>query len=85
MVYNYVCKKCRKKIDIEIPMGQDLPKEKECACGGKATHDFKSQVLSQGQIIPGYMRATDVLYNGSQPGGDTRNKIKKSEAIESIE
>lgn len=61
MLYAYVCNTCNKTFEIDIPMGNDLPKELECLdreCNGIMKHDFASQVKSQSIDIPPHMQAT---------------------------
>jgi len=52
MIYHYKCEKCKKKVDVDIPMGQDLPKDLKCECNGLLRHDFVSQIKTQSLEIP---------------------------------
>mgnify|MGYP000914154299 CR=1 FL=1 len=60
MIYNFICPVCHKHTDIEIPMGNDLPKDKVCEfCHtGILYHNFSDKVKSLTIDIPQHMMAT---------------------------
>lgn len=65
MVYIYKCDKCAESGTIDIPLGQDLPKELPCEkCGGVMKHDLvgKLKEASHSIIIPESFKATSKMY-----------------------
>jgi len=76
MIYNYTCLKCKKKKEIDIPMGQNLPDNVACECGGLLKHDFAGQVKTQAIDIPHSFRATSIYA--------PRIKYKKDAITESL-
>ncbi len=79
MTYHYICDKCKKVTDIEVPMGNDLPKGVHCEkCSeGILKHDFMNQVKSQVVEIPHSFRAISPY--------SPRIKYKKDATMESLE
>lgn len=61
MTYTYKCSTCKKTLDIELPMGEDLPKTVLCPKCETETmkHDFLAQMNSQSIKIPYWFKATN--------------------------
>lgn len=61
MTYTYKCTTCKKTIDIELPMGDELPKLVVCPKCNTETmkHDFLSQMNSQSIKVPYWFKATN--------------------------
>ena len=61
MIYHYRCSKCKKTKEVELPMGEDLPKSLLCDKCNEETmkHDFMSQINSQSIKIPYWFKATN--------------------------
>lgn len=81
MVYDYVCNECSAIMNIELPIGSDLPKEVSCnRCGGTCKHDFLSQAQSLNSIVPEHMKATSRIYTDNFHKG-----YKKDASVEAME
>ena len=61
MIYTYKCSHCKSKKDLDIPMGEDLPKTILCEKCKTETmkHDFMSQINSQAITVPYWFKATN--------------------------
>lgn len=78
MLYRYLCPNCHKSKGVEVPLGNDLPKDVTCPqCGNTMKHDFCGQVRSQATILPLGFQAVNRL--GIQ---DTSKLYRKDASIE---
>ena len=59
MTYTYKCSKCKKHKDIELPLGQDLPKDVICECGQIMVHSFIEQAKTQSIKVPYWFKAVN--------------------------
>lgn len=68
MKYNYVCSNCNEEIDVELPLGSDLPKEIDCECGGVKRHALMKKLKqdSQNIIIPESFKAMSKINDTSK-------------------
>lgn len=65
MIYTYNCE-CNNSIDINLPIGTDLPKDVVCEkCGKIMKHDFLSKWKESNTtiIVPEKFKATSKLYD----------------------
>ena len=70
MIYTYICTTCKKDTNIELPLGEDLPKDIKCIhCKkGKMKYDLMGKLKKTKVIIPYMFKAVneepyDRMYN----------------------
>jgi len=80
MKYTYVCTSCIFETIIDIPLGQDLPKDVVCEkCNATMKHNLFEQLKEATHtiIIPESFKATSTLYDKQKYYGKHRLHEKK--------